>query len=67
MLPELRKVIPAFLVRVDREDRGVRWSRYLCRDTGRDAEDRLTRELTADAEPVAQARKSRLTAFDPGR
>ncbi|MXY25073.1 MAG: thymidylate synthase [Acidobacteria bacterium] len=29
MLPELRKVIPAFLQRVDREDRGVRWSGYL--------------------------------------
>ena len=29
MLPELRKVIPAFLQRVDREDRGVRWSDYL--------------------------------------
>ena len=29
MLEELRKVIPAFLRRVDQEDRGVRWSRYL--------------------------------------
>ena len=28
MLQELREVIPAFLRRVDREDRGVRWSRY---------------------------------------
>ena len=29
MLPELRKVIPAFLQRVDRPGRGVRWSDYL--------------------------------------
>ncbi|TML66597.1 MAG: thymidylate synthase [Actinobacteria bacterium] len=29
MLEELRKVIPSFLVRVDRPDRGVEWSRYL--------------------------------------
>jgi thymidylate synthase ThyX len=29
MLTELRKVIPAFLVRVDQPDRGGRWSRYL--------------------------------------
>ncbi len=28
MLIELRKVVPAFLRRVDQEDRGVRWSRY---------------------------------------
>ncbi len=29
MLTELRKVIPSFLTRVDRPDRGVAWSRYL--------------------------------------
>ncbi len=29
MLAELRKVIPAFLTRVDLPDRGERWSRYL--------------------------------------
>jgi len=29
MLEELRKVIPAFLTRVDQEHRGVRWTRYL--------------------------------------
>lgn len=28
ILAELRKVIPSFLSRVDREDRGVRWSKY---------------------------------------
>ncbi len=29
LLRELRKVIPSFLTRVDRENRGVAWSRYL--------------------------------------
>jgi thymidylate synthase ThyX len=29
MLGELRKIIPSFLTRVDLEERGVRWSRYL--------------------------------------
>jgi thymidylate synthase ThyX len=38
MLEELRKVIPSFLQRVDRPDRGGAWSEYLARtrrDTGR--------------------------------
>jgi thymidylate synthase ThyX len=29
MLGELRQVVPSFLTRVDLDDRGVRWSRYL--------------------------------------
>ena len=29
MLAELRKVIPAFLVRVDQPERGGRWTDYL--------------------------------------
>lgn len=29
MLTELRKVIPAFMKRVDQENRGVRWTRYM--------------------------------------
>ncbi|HEU5112175.1 MAG TPA: FAD-dependent thymidylate synthase [Acidimicrobiia bacterium] len=29
MLGELRKIIPSFLTRVDLDDRGVRWARYL--------------------------------------
>lgn len=37
MLGELRKIIPSFLTRVDLEDRGVRWSRYL-EDVRRDLE-----------------------------
>lgn len=39
MLEELRKVIPSFLTRVDRPDRGVAWSAYLAE----------TREATAAA------------------
>ena len=41
MLVELRKVIPAFLKRVDLEDRGVAWSEYLADTLER------TREVTA--------------------
>jgi len=43
MLVELRKVIPAFLKRVDVDDRGIAWSRYW-----RDTADRV-REATAKA------------------
>ena len=62
MLGELRRVIPAFLQRVDRPDRGVRWSDYL---RARERETRaLAEELTA-----AYADDSRdevtLTEFDP--
>ena len=62
MLEELRKVIPAFLTRVDIPDRGGRWSEYLsdCRtETAR-----LAASLLAghDAEPEAEVT---LTDFDP--
>ena len=62
MLPELRKVIPAFLVRVDRPDRGVRWSRYLA-ETRADTE-RLAREVVDGLEP-APSPEVTLTDFDP--
>ena len=62
MLRELRKVIPAFLVRVDRPDRGVRWSRYLA-ETRTDTE-RLTRELVGSLEPEPNPEVT-LTDFDP--
>ena len=62
MLPELRKVIPAFLHRVDREDRGVRWSDYL---SARDAKTRaLAIELTS-AIDEAPGDEVTLTDFDP--
>ena len=62
MLPELRRVIPAFLQRVDRPDRGGRWSAYL------GARDSVTRALAAeltDACPVDPRDEVTLTEFDP--
>lgn len=62
MLPELRKVIPAFLQRVDREDRGVRWGDYL---GGRDSDARaLAAELTATVDE-GTGDEVMLTDFDP--
>jgi thymidylate synthase ThyX len=61
MLAELRKVIPAFLTRVDQPDRGGRWSEYLA------AARRATAEAAAalvDAEPEPRAEVT-LTDFDP--
>ena len=49
MLVELRKVIPAFLTRVDQPDRGVRWSEYLS-NTQADIRQASTAALT-DVEP----------------
>ena len=56
MLAELRKVIPAFLTRVDQPERGGRWSQYLAdaRACDRAACDGLLR-----ARPPTSARKSR--------
>lgn len=62
MLRELRKVIPAFLTRVDLPDRGGRWSEYLSRtraDTAALAESLLEH---ADVEPREEVT---LTGFDP--
>ena len=47
MLEELRKVIPAFLTRVDQPDRGGRWSAYLEDSRKRTVE--LAARLTAEA------------------
>jgi thymidylate synthase ThyX len=62
MLGELRKVIPAFLVRVDQPDRGGRWSEYFAE----------TRQATATAAAGALAGREpeprdevTLTDFDP--
>jgi len=62
LLAELRKVIPAFLHRVDRPDRGGLWSEYL----------RETREATAAAatrllagKPLEPRAEVTLTDFDP--
>jgi hypothetical protein len=62
MLTELRKVIPAFLTRVDQPDRGGRWTEYFA-DT-RSATARIAEDLLdgAAAEPRAEVT---LTDFDP--
>lgn len=48
MLDELRKVIPSFLVRVDRSDRGGAWSAYLA-DTRDDTADLVERIFSEEA------------------
>ncbi len=61
MLTELRKVIPAFLKRVDMPDRGGAWSEYLAQTAT------WTREATAEAlnDLPAEARSAvTLTDFD---
>jgi len=62
MLVELRKVIPAFLTRVDQPERGVRWSHYLA-DT-RTAADEVAADFlrTTAAE---QRQEVTLSEFDP--
>jgi thymidylate synthase ThyX len=62
MLAELRKVIPAFLRRVDLPDRGGAWSAYLA-DTRR-ATARVAAALLAD-EGVPPRDEVTLTDFDP--
>jgi hypothetical protein len=62
MLLELRKVIPAFLKRVDVEDRGVAWARYW-RNT-REAVEELATKLTGDATPEPRDEVT-LVDFDP--
>jgi thymidylate synthase ThyX len=62
MLGELRKVIPAFLTRVDAPARGVRWSAYLADTRGRTqgVADRLLAGIEPDDRPEVT-----LTSFDP--
>jgi len=62
MLAELRKVIPAFLRRVDVEDRGVAWSRYLRETRERTEEVAGKLLLGRAAEPRPEVT---LTDFDP--
>jgi thymidylate synthase ThyX len=62
MLAELRKVIPAFLARLDRPDRGGAWSRYLAA-TRHDTEAVAGALLAGiEAEPRSEVT---LTEFDP--
>jgi len=62
MLIELRKVIPAFMKRVDLEDRGVVWSRYL-EETRQAAEKEAGKALAASSPEDRPA--VTLTDFDP--
>jgi thymidylate synthase ThyX len=63
MLTELRKVIPDFLTRVDRPDRGGAHSAYLARAEAATAA--LAGELLGAPEPAAAGPSVRLVDFDP--
>ena len=62
MLQELRKVIPAFLTRVDQRERGERWTHYLAetRDATAAVAERLLHGVEAEFRPAVV-----LTDFDP--
>ncbi len=62
MLEELRKVIPSFLTRVDRPDRGEAWSAYLTQ-TRRATADAVTSMFAGEATEPRPA--VMLTDFDP--
>lgn len=62
MLAELRKVIPAFLTRVDQPDRGGRWSEFLA--YAREAAAVAARDALADAVAGERAEVT-LSEFDP--
>jgi len=62
MLTELRKVIPSFLTRVDRPERGGAWSMYL--ESTRVAMEDLAGELFAGDEPEPRPAVT-LVDFDP--
>jgi thymidylate synthase ThyX len=62
MLEELRKVIPAFLRRVDQAERGVRWSRYLSET--REAVAGVAADLLGDLAPEPRPEVV-LADFDP--
>jgi thymidylate synthase ThyX len=62
ILEELRKVIPAFLTRVDVPDRGVAWSEYL--ESTRRSVARVASKALAGVEPEAREEVA-LTDFDP--
>jgi len=62
MLTELRKVIPAFLTRVDLPDRGGRWTEYLVQT--REATDEVATKLLDGLAPEDRPVVT-LTDFDP--
>src|SRR6185503_3749190 len=62
MLEQLRKVVPAFLKRVDVEDRGIAWARY--RRGTREGGDEPAGKLAGDATPEPRHEVT-LVDFDP--
>jgi thymidylate synthase ThyX len=62
MLVELRKLVPAFLTRVDQPDRGQRWSEYLA--STRDGVQWMGRQILAGVE-VEPRDEVTLSDFDP--
>jgi thymidylate synthase ThyX len=67
MLTELRKVIPAFLTRVDQPERGGRWSAYLrdIRDRTQVIAQRLRGDAGEDAGGGSDVPEVSLVDFDP--
>ncbi len=63
LLVELRTIIPAFLARVDRPDRGGRWVQYL-EDTRTDTR-AIAQHLLADVAPDPVQPEVTLVDFDP--
>ncbi|MGE5835365.1 MAG: FAD-dependent thymidylate synthase [Acidobacteriota bacterium] len=63
MLIELRKIIPAFLTRVDQPDRGGKWTAYLAEIRARTAE--LAERLDAGASESESEAEVTLSDFDP--
>ena len=64
MLEELRKVIPSFLTRVDRPDRGGAWTAYLARDP-RPTPPTSSHRLFGDDEPEPAARRHARSTSTP--
>jgi thymidylate synthase ThyX len=67
ILTELRKVIPAFLTRVDQPERGERWSRYFeeTRHASNDVAERLLSETGVAPADARDQPEVTLTDFDP--
>jgi len=63
MLIELRKIIPAFLTRVDQPDRGGKWTAYLAEARARTAE--LARRIQAGVRESGSETEVTLSDFDP--
>mgnify|MGYP005992085997 CR=1 FL=1 len=64
ILHELRKVIPSFMTRVDRADRGVAWSAYL-ENNKLQTELATRRALSASVRDADQQVEVQLVDFDP--